>query len=93
MSMTQERVWWHDLCIVASTLDSRLWSRRGDRSVGISTLRSDCLPVDETCSPLRKAILYGIDSRAQEEIEWLTKLHYGTEEVNRLFGRPIAPAT
>lgn len=35
-----------------------------------------------------ESILYGIDSRAQEEIEWLTN-YYGTEEVNRLFGRPI----
>ena len=40
-----------------------------------STLGSDCLPVDEDCRPLRKAILYGIDSRAQEEISWMTA-HY-----------------
>lgn len=84
-----ERVWWHDLCIVANTLirDSGVEAKE-IAALGISTLGSDCLPVDETCKPLRKAILYGIDSRAQEEIEWLTN-YYGTEEVNRLFGRPI----
>lgn len=59
-----ERVWWHDLCIVANTLirDSGVEAKE-IAALGISTLGSDCLPVDETCKPLRKAILYGIDSR------------------------------
>ena len=37
--------------------------------VGASVLGCDCLPVDEHCRPLRKAILYGIDARCQGEIE------------------------
>ena len=53
-----------------------------------STLGSDCLPVDEDCNPLRKAILYGIDSRSQREIEYLTG-YYGQKRVKQLFGRPI----
>ena len=43
--------------------------------------------MDEQCRPLRPAILYGIDSRADKEIQWLTR-HYG-RDVRRLFGHPI----
>lgn len=84
-----EAVWWKDFCLVSQKL---LRESGTDRSriacVGASTLGSDCLPVDENCRPLRKAILYGIDSRSQEEIAWLTKV-YGDRKVRELFGRPI----
>lgn len=56
--------------------------------VGASVLGCDCLPVDENCKPLRKAILYGIDARSQKEAEWLTQ-HYGPEGVLARFGHPI----
>ncbi len=84
-----EQIWWHDICVVAKALihDSGV-DPKDIAAIGTSTLGSDCLPVDENCKPLRKAILYGIDSRSQEEIEWLTD-YYGTEKVHQLFGRPI----
>ena len=70
-----QQVWWGDFCI----LSRRLLEESGIdpaeiAGVGGSTLGSDCLPVDEACRPLRKAILYGIDARAQEEIRWLETL-------------------
>ena len=46
------------------------------------------MPVDENCNPLRKAILYGIDSRASEEIEELTNL-YGEHKIKQWYGRPL----
>ena len=84
-----QQVWWGDFC----TLSRRLLEESGIHpaqvaGVGGSTLGSDCLPVDEACRPLRKAILYGIDARAQEEIHWLEN-YYGSERVKKLFGRPI----
>ena len=84
-----EAVWWEDLCI----LSHRLLETTGiDPSqvscIGVSALGTDCLPVDEDCNPLRPAILYGIDSRAGEEIRWLTD-YYGEETVQKLFGHPI----
>ena len=45
-----------------------------------STLGADCLPVDKDGHPLRKAILYGIDARCVEEMEYLSQ-YYGTEKV------------
>ena len=84
-----EKVWWNDFCLVSREL---LKTSGIDKSqiacIGGSTLGADCLPVDENCRPLRKAILYGIDSRSQEEIDWLTKF-YGDEKIRELFGRPI----
>jgi xylulokinase len=84
-----EGVWWGDFCATSRALlaDSGLTS--GDIAcIGASTLGCDCLPVDGACRPLRKAILYGIDSRSQEEVAFLTD-YYGVDEVKRLFGRPL----
>ena len=50
---------------------------------------ADCLPVDKDGHPLRKAILYGIDARCVEEMEYLSQ-YYGTEKVKKLFGRQFA---
>lgn len=83
-----DKVWWGDFCgisrqlIEASGIDPKQIS-----CIGASTLGTDCLSVDDECRPLRPAILYGIDSRADQEIQWLTA-HYGGE-VRRLFGHPI----
>lgn len=84
-----DKVWWHDLC----ALTSRLLEKSGIRkeqiaALGVSTLGTNCLPVDRDLKPLRKAILYGIDARSQKEIEFLTQ-YYGEEKVKELFGRPI----
>ena len=57
-------------------------------AVGSDVLGCDCLPVDENCRPLRKAILYGIDARASEEIAFLNE-HYGEERIRELFGHPL----
>ena len=58
------------------------------KAIGTSTLGADLLPVDENCTPLRKAILYGIDARAKKEIDYLNS-HYGLERVLEFNGRPL----
>lgn len=84
-----EKVWWGDCCrLIHRILDeSRI---RPDRiaAVGCSALGADLVPVDEQCRPLRNAILYGIDSRAYEEIEYLNE-KYGKEKVLEFNGRPL----
>lgn len=84
-----EKVWWGDVCAVAKGLlqDSSI-PPQSICALGTSTLGCDCLPVDPDCRPLRKAILYGIDARAHEEIAWLNAF-YGKEKVQSLFGRDI----
>jgi xylulokinase len=84
-----ERVWWGDLCQISKTLIKESGIQANEIAcIGSSALGADCLPVDENCHPLRKAILYGIDSRADKEIAYLSDL-YGPEKVNQIYGRPL----
>jgi xylulokinase len=67
-----EQVWWGDFCRVTRRLLAESGvSPREILAVGGDTIGCDCLPVDERCRPLRKAILYGIDARADEETAFL----------------------
>ena len=84
-----EAVWWGDFCKISRGLLRESGAAPEDVAcVGASALGTDCLPVDENCRPLRPAILYGIDARAEAEAAWLTE-HYGAERVQQLFGHPI----
>ena len=84
-----EAVWWADFCKVSKGLlkDSGI-DPRDIAGVGADVLGCDCLPVDENCRPLRKAILYGIDARASEEISFLNQ-YYGAQRVKELFGHTL----
>ncbi|HOX31850.1 MAG TPA: FGGY-family carbohydrate kinase [Spirochaetales bacterium] len=84
-----EAVWWHDFREVSRALLRKSGlDPRDIRAIGASALGADCLPVDRDCRPLRKAILYGIDARAVEEMAWLTG-HWGEERIKAWFGRPL----
>ena len=84
-----DAVWWHDLCVLTHRLlEEAHLPKEAIQGLGISTLGTNCLPVDKDLRPLRKAILYGIDARSQNEIKYLTE-YYGQERVRELFGRPI----
>lgn len=82
-------VWWKDFCKISNTLIKNSGvDPRKILAIGASALGADCLPVDEECKPLRKAILYGIDARATKEMEWLTE-YYGEEQIKKWYGRPL----
>lgn len=71
-----------DLCIISNALIEKSKVSPSDiKAIGTSALGADCLPVDDQCRPLRKAILYGIDARATDEIEQLTEM-YGEEQID-----------
>lgn len=81
--------WWGDFCRISNKLIADSGVDPHDiLAVGASALGADCLPVDEECRPLRKAILYGIDSRATKEMADLTEL-YGEEQIKKWYGRPL----
>ena len=81
--------WWGDFCTISRQLIADSQVDPGDiLAVGASALGADCLPVDQQCRPLRKAILYGIDSRATREMAELTEL-YGEEQIKKWYGRPL----
>lgn len=84
-----EGTWWHDFC----TLSRRLIEKSGVgaehiKGVGASAIGPCCLPVDAQGKPLRKAILYGVDVRAQKQIEQL-KEELGEEYILKRYGNPI----
>lgn len=84
-----EEIWWKDFCIVSRALIEKSGIQPEEiAAVGSDVLGCDCLPVDENCKPLRKAILYGIDARASEEIKYLSE-YFGEERVKELFGHPL----
>lgn len=83
-----EKVWWGDVCSVSRTLLEKSGvSASAVTCLGISALGCDCVPVDKNCTPLCKAILYGIDSRSHKEIDFLNEF-YG-KDADAIFGHPI----
>ena len=70
-----DRVWWHDfLEIVRNLLAKSGIDTKQILGVGTSAIGSCVLPIDDKGRPLRPAILYGIDTRAAREIEYLEKV-------------------
>lgn len=79
-------IWWQDFCAISRSLIAQLNLKPEQIvSVGTSVMGCDCLPVDADCRPLRKAILYGIDARAEPQIQELTR-ELGERGVLELFG-------
>lgn len=81
-----ENVWWRDFCRLSSGLIEKTGIHASSiAGVGVSALNACCVPVDKSCRPLRKAILYGIDSRAQKELAFLNN-YYGPEKILAMKG-------
>lgn len=88
-----ERVWWADFAgIVAELLaaHSRGEFGRGERidAVAVSGIGPCLLPAGATGTPLRPAILYGVDTRATAQIERLTE-RLGAGAVLARCGSPL----
>lgn len=84
-----DKDWWGDLCTISNALIKKSGVEPADiKAIGTSALGADCLPVDEDCRPLRKAILYGIDARATDEMAQLTQM-YGEDQIRSWYGRPL----
>ena len=84
-----EGTWWHDFCAVSRRLlkDSGV-DPKAIAGVGASAIGPCCLPLDEAGRPLRKAILYGVDVRAEKQIEAL-KRELGEDYILARYGNPI----
>ncbi len=93
-----EKDWWGDFCIITQKLLKETGiDPKQIVSVGCSAIGSDCLPVDKDCNPLRKAILYGVDTRNMNEITELEEKlgkdrifeHSGMELATQMVGPKI----
>ena len=73
-----EEVWWADVVALCREL---LPASNGEvAAVGVSGIGPCVVPCDENDRPLRPAILYGVDTRAEVETEELTAL-LGADEI------------
>lgn len=69
-----DRVWWGDfVTIVKNLLGKSGVDPRQVLGVGTSAIGSCVLPIDEAGRPLRPGILYGIDTRATAENDYLER--------------------
>ncbi|HJT02254.1 MAG TPA: FGGY-family carbohydrate kinase [Pseudonocardiaceae bacterium] len=66
-----QAVWWADFVAICQELAAA--AREPLAAVGVSGIGPCLLPVDAEDRPLRPAILYGVDTRAQVQIEELTR--------------------
>lgn len=74
-------VWWHDVVAVCrELLDGGPHRSEDVAGVAVSAIGPCLLPLDGEGRPLRKGILYGVDTRATQEIDELTAA-IGTDEV------------
>lgn len=83
-----DAVWWNGLVAICHEL---LGDRYGGADVGavaVSAIGPCMLPVDANGRPLRPGVLYGIDTRAQAEIDWLNE-QYGDSALFDLGGMAL----
>ncbi|NMC13540.1 MAG: FGGY-family carbohydrate kinase [Chloroflexi bacterium] len=68
-----DAVWWADFKKISKELTTKVPSGDKIAGVGVSAIGACVLPVDQSGKPLRPGILYGVDTRAIEQIDALEK--------------------
>lgn len=69
-----DAVWWADVVSICKVLlDGSPYSGDDVAGVALSAIGPCVLPLDEAGKPLRPGILYGVDTRASNEIEYLNQ--------------------
>lgn len=81
-------IWWADVVAVCHSVAEAGFDTSNIGAVAVSAIGPCILPVDEDGIPLRPGILYGIDTRAHEEIEWLNA-EFGEEAMFDLGGMAL----
>lgn len=85
-----EKVWWQDFVIITRNLLKAADIKATDIiSIGTSGIGPCVVPVNKDGKALRKAILYGIDTRASEEIDYLEQT-FGRNKILRLVGTKLS---
>jgi len=82
-----EAVWWADFLAIVGELVPAA-EGRSIEGLAVSGIGPVLLPADDEGTPLRPAILYGVDTRATAEIAELTE-EFGAEEILRRGGSAL----
>ena len=83
-----ETIWWGEFVALTRQLLGERFRGEDVGAVAVSAIGACVLPVDVQGRPLRQGILYGIDTRASEEIAWLNA-HFGEEPMFVLGGMAL----
>lgn len=82
-------VWWNDFVAITQQLITRSDIHPNNIcSVGVSTIHPAMTPLDEQGDPLRRAILYGVDTRSSQEIELLNN-RIGEDRIYEVSGNSL----
>ncbi|MEA2512425.1 MAG: xylulokinase [Thermomicrobiales bacterium] len=81
-------IWWADFVQICRRLLGGRYSGDDVGGVAVSAIGACMLPVDREGRPLRPAILYGIDTRAADEIALLNE-RYGEDALFALSGMAL----
>ncbi len=73
-----DAIWWGEFVSICRELLSGRYSGADVGGVAVSAIGPCMLPVDADGRPLRRAVLYGIDTRASAEVHWLEE-RYGAD--------------
>lgn len=83
-----DEIWWADTVAVCHSLRGAGFDMKSIGAMAVSAIGPCMLPVDELGKPLRPGVLYGIDTRAHEEIDWLNT-RFGEEAMFELGGMAL----
>ena len=85
-----ELTWWGDFLAISKKLLSTPDVKNSDiKGISVSAIGPDVLPIDENFMPLRMGILYGVDTRAVEEIRELNEKH-GSKNIFQATGNALS---
>lgn len=85
-----EGTWWGDITHVSKALlATEGVSPDQVKGVGISAIGPDVLPMDENFQPLRNGILYGVDTRAVDEIAEMNE-RFGEDYIFNACGNALS---
>lgn len=83
-----DAIWWGEFVGLTRQLLGEGFRGEDIGGVAVSAIGAAMLPVDAEGRPLRQGILYGIDTRASEEIAWLNG-HFGEAPMFDLGGMAL----
>lgn len=89
-----EQTWWHDFKYLSNAIVHEAKDRYGIAAseitaVGASSIAPAVVPVNAQGAPQRKAILYGVDTRAEKEIHHLNQV-IGEEKIFQVSSQSLS---